>query len=122
MKLNQYELEKKCNELWAITGYEWEVYAKDSRYIISEYGEVYTTYGKGRILKANTLAIGYKRYKLACGSEYVHRMVAFTFHGDKSGEGLEVDHIDRDKSNNHYSNLRWVTRKENCNNRGNRKK
>ncbi|MCO4162983.1 HNH endonuclease [Citrobacter youngae] len=117
MKLNQYQLEEKCSELWAITGYEWEVYVKDNRYIISEYGEIYSTVGKGRILKPNILASGYQRYHLACGCEYVHRMVAFTFHGDRSGEGLEVDHIDRIKSNNHYSNLRWVTRKENCNNR-----
>ena len=30
----------------------------------------------------------------------------------------EVDHINRDKDNNHVSNLRWATRLENCDNRG----
>jgi hypothetical protein len=30
----------------------------------------------------------------------------------------EVDHIDRDIDNNHVSNMRWVTRQENCDNRG----
>lgn len=31
-------------------------------------------------------------------------------------EGAEIDHIDTDPTNNHPSNLRWVTRKENMNN------
>ena len=31
-------------------------------------------------------------------------------------EGAEIDHIDTDSLNNHPSNLRWVTRKENLNN------
>ena len=31
-------------------------------------------------------------------------------------EGAEIDHIDTDRTNNQPSNLRWVTRKENCNN------
>lgn len=30
--------------------------------------------------------------------------------------GAEIDHIDTDRMNNHPSNLRWVTPKENCNN------
>ncbi|EEX4920952.1 HNH endonuclease [Escherichia albertii] len=78
-------------------------------------------YRKGRILKPNSLKIGYQRYNLAYGSIYVHRIVAFTFLGDRTNEGLEVDHRDRDKGNNHYSNLRWYTHQENCNNRSKRK-
>ena len=35
--------------------------------------------------------------------------------------GLEIDHIDRNPGNNRIENLRAVTRKENCNNRGRRK-
>ena len=31
-------------------------------------------------------------------------------------EGAEIDHIDTDRLNNHPSNLRWVTPKENSNN------
>lgn len=31
-------------------------------------------------------------------------------------EGAEIDHIDTNRLNNHPSNLRWVTRKENANN------
>lgn len=42
---------------------------------------------------------------------YVHRLVALTFIGD--GTGLEVDHIDGDTTNNHLSNLRYMTHAEN---------
>lgn len=42
----------------------------------------------------------------------VHRIVAYYFcEGYK--EGLDVNHIDGDKLNNHYTNLEWVTRKQN---------
>ena len=34
----------------------------------------------------------------------------------------EVDHIDRDGFNNNLENLRWVTSKENQNNKSNNKK
>lgn len=49
--------------------------------------------------------------------EYVHRLVAEAYvEGDMS---LYVDHIDMDKLNNHYSNLRWVTQSGNMKNRKN---
>lgn len=38
----------------------------------------------------------------------VHRLVALAF-VDGYREGLVVDHIDRNKTNNHADNLRWVT-------------
>ena len=45
-----------------------------------------------------------------------HRIVWFLVNNKDPGK-LEVDHIDRDKSNNKISNLRAVTAKVNCNNR-----
>lgn len=38
----------------------------------------------------------------------VHRLIAITF-VDGYEKGLVVDHIDRNKTNNHADNLRWVT-------------
>lgn len=35
---------------------------------------------------------------------------------NKYFDGAEIDHIDTNRLNNHPSNLRWVTPKENCNN------
>jgi len=43
----------------------------------------------------------------------VHKLEMIAFHGSST---LEIDHIDRDKQNNHISNLRYVTRSENINN------
>lgn len=44
---------------------------------------------------------------------FVHNLVAECWLGPKP-DGLETDHIDRNKSNNHYSNLRYVTHSTNC--------
>ena len=43
---------------------------------------------------------------------YIHRLVAETL-VENPKNYLEIDHIDRDKTNNSVSNLRWVSRKEN---------
>ena len=44
---------------------------------------------------------------------YIHRMVAKTWIGDRSNEGLIVHHVDGGTLNNHVSNLEWVTQSEN---------
>jgi hypothetical protein len=47
---------------------------------------------------------------------YIHRLVLTLFKGE-CPNGYECDHIDRNPSNNHIDNLRWVTRYENLMNR-----
>lgn len=46
----------------------------------------------------------------------VHRLVATEFIPNDFDERIYVDHIDTNPLNNHVSNLRWVTPKENMNN------
>jgi len=45
-----------------------------------------------------------------------HRLVWMAFNG-KIPNGLEIDHINRDKHDNSLSNLRLVTHSENCKNK-----
>lgn len=46
----------------------------------------------------------------------VHSIIAECWLGPKP-EGYEIDHIDRDTSNNHYSNLRYVNHSQQMKNR-----
>ena len=63
---------------------------------------------------------GYYRVSVFIKGKQVHRLVhtlvAECWHGAKP-EGYECDHIDRNNHNNHYKNLRYVTRAENLKNR-----
>lgn len=51
-----------------------------------------------------------------CIRVMIHKVVAECWLGDKP-EGFEIDHIDRNPHNNHYSNLRYVTHSEQMKNR-----
>jgi len=70
---------------------------------------VYSTGEDGR--KTVTFSVKCKPHKF-----YVHRIVASEFL-PADDTRYAVDHIDRDPSNNHISNLRWATRSENQANR-----
>jgi hypothetical protein len=74
----------------------------------------------GRLLKAYTNEHGYLRVTLArmlpsgtvqARKFYVQRLVALHFVIEAPKE--TVNHIDLDKTNNHWSNLEWMTRVEN---------
>jgi len=93
---------------------EWKAFGS---YFISNEGKV------KRNEKELNPSIKPNRYHYICihenGKEkkyYVHRLVLMLFKGE-CPNGYECDHIDRDKSNNHIDNLRWVTHSENCMNR-----
>jgi len=71
----------------------------------------------GRVLAGQYNTYGYIQVGLtASGGERrchrVHRLVAVAFLGD--GGGLEVNHIDLDKTNNKVENLEWVTKLQNA--------
>lgn len=83
-------------------------------YEIDENGNVYS-YISNKYLKPHLDRYGYL-YVTIKGKHYkIHRLVAETFLDNPNNKPC-IDHIDRNKLNNHYSNLRYVTPKENSNN------
>jgi hypothetical protein len=71
----------------------------------------------GRILKPSLLSTGYLKVSLSVNDKAktckVHQLVAMAFIPNTDDKD-EVDHVDRDRQNNHVTNLRWATRAENA--------
>lgn len=56
---------------------------------------------------------GYKCTHIKGKIKYIHRLVCALFNGDPPSEDSQVNHIDGDKENNHWSNLEWVSGSKN---------
>ena len=89
-------------------------YCKD-KYDVSEIGALRNRL-TGRTLKHKINKSGYKYYTVSIDGKLTdiqaHREVAMSFvPGYNTGD--HVNHKDGDKLNNHFSNLEWVTPKEN---------
>jgi len=98
---------------------EWKSIENYPNYEISNCGLVMNI--RGNILKPHLDHRGYERLALCKNGKLknfrIHRLVADAFISNPENKP-EVDHIDRYKTNNHASNLRWVTRSENNQNTG----
>ena len=96
------------NGMKAIDGY--------NGYFVTEEGLVFSS-KSNRFLKFSYDKQGYKRVGLSMGcyktkTIKIHRLVAQAFIPNPENKG-DVNHIDGNKSNNHYSNLEWCSAKEN---------
>jgi len=84
-------------------------------YLVSINGDIYSK-RYGRYLKGY-FKKGYKAHILRKEgrglNKSVHSIVMELFGSDKPSPKHEINHIDGIKSNNHISNLQWVTRSEN---------
>jgi len=89
-------------------------------YLIYDDGRVYSKYTK-KFLKPVLHKMGYYKiilYKDTKRKDFlIHRLIALHYISLVDGKN-QVDHIDRDKTNNDISNLRWVNHSENNINTG----
>lgn len=96
---------------------QWKPIEGYSDYEVSSAGRVRSLkYGKERILKPRKNSDGYFCI-VTCmngreASHRIHRLVATAFLPNPNNYP-QVDHIDRDITNNCMENLRWVTQSEN---------
>ena len=94
---------------------EWSEIRGFPDYLISSWGRVYS-FKSDRLLQPRPSSWGYLQVCLSKSGErlwpYVHRLVAEHF---IPGEdvGLEVNHLDGDKTYNNERNLEWVTKRMN---------
>ena len=77
----------------------------------SNFGRIRTD----RIFKPCLDDHGYKRTRINGKNYRIHRLIAQTFH-ENPDDKPTVDHIDRNRLNNNFWNLRWASYKEQCNN------
>jgi hypothetical protein len=105
---------------------EWKNCDFDTRYKISNYGNIKRILSNGneRNIKPSILNKNktHPYYYIQIQKEgkrknfLIHRLVAFAFCENHSEINNICDHIDRNTFNNHYTNLRWGTQKDNMNN------
>lgn len=96
----------KCNQVWLpIEGYD--------GYEISNFGHVRND---KQYITVSRNSNGYFRVSLCKNSDqrkfFIHQLVAEYFIGPKP-EGMIVMHIDSNRMNNHFSNLKYGTQSEN---------
>lgn len=95
----------------------WKLVEDLPRYEISNKGRLRNKIS-GRVLKTHISKLGYEQTNVTyLGVRKfiaIHRLVAKAFI-DNPHDKPEVNHVDEGKSNNHVTNLEWVTRKENLN-------
>lgn len=89
-------------------------YKQFYNYLIYENGDVYSI--KRKKFMSPDIVHGYRQFSLSINKKAVrykaHQLVAMLWLGEKP-EGYIIDHKDGNKSNNHYSNLEYVTYYEN---------
>lgn len=105
-------------EKWVKIDIDVEGVENPPSYEVSNFGRLrsFQNDPHGKILKGSTIQ-GYKSLNIRLPQKksfnrYVHKLVADFFTLRPSEEHKFVIHLDFDKKNNHFENLKWVTKEE----------
>lgn len=93
-----------------------EVAESNGKVFVSEDGRIITAHKPTPWLGSIDPSTGYVKISVANKSAYVHRIVFEVLTGTEIPDDREIDHIDATRTNNRLSNLRIVTKVENCQN------
>lgn len=96
-------------EIWKI------VKESKNKVKVSNHGRFETIYGitSGCLSDNNYLVINYLNNDGESKNKLTHRIVAKYFVFKNQNLNLTVDHIDEDKTNNHWTNLQWLSDRDN---------
>jgi len=90
-----------------------DIIGYEGRYSADENGRIFS-HITNKYLK-QYFNVGYYKITLRKNGKpktfYVHRLIAETYLGKR--ENMIVNHIDGDRTNNHVSNLEWISQSEN---------
>ena len=89
------------------------------KYEVFDDGRIWS-YNTNRFLKPRTITNGYKQVGLIDNEGkrkwyLVHRVVYEVFSGEQIPEGMQINHISEDKTENFFDNLELMTPKQNNN-------
>lgn len=113
--LKNYELTDNCISFIFPNLYSFTEVSTNSNYLIDRHGKVWSK-EKRKFLKPRLDDIGYLGYCLVDGKQHkncrMHRLIAENFIPNPNAFNC-VDHINRIRTDNRISNLRWVSYSQN---------
>lgn len=112
--MNDKQNQSFWNEQWVTIAFG--EMANPPRYQVSNYGRLrsfQSAGSEGTIIRGSVIQ-GYRSLNIRWNDKtlnrYVHKLVAEYFISRQQPDATFVIHLDHDKQNNHYLNLRWATK------------
>lgn len=118
LKARIMKIKSMYNEEWKLYRREKDNWKDSQKYLVSNYGRVQSIKTKIPVLLKLGFTSGFPVVSgIRCKDEksrsfYVHHAVTELFIGPKPDDESRIIHIDFNKENNVYSNLKWANKEE----------